>query len=103
MKNIDTEWLRKVGVPGTEKELKQLADHVYNVLELRIGDKISRGLNEAQLAEAEHLADKGAVSVEWLENAYPGYQKVVAAEYAKFRRGIVRSTDKTQYILNQKG
>ncbi|TAH34075.1 hypothetical protein EYC59_03705 [Candidatus Saccharibacteria bacterium] len=73
------------------------------MLELRVGDKISRGLNEAQLEEVENMAQKDGVSVEWLEKAYPGYQKVVAAEYAKFRRGIARSSDKPQYILSQKG
>ncbi len=103
MQRIDVEWLRKAGVPGTNQELQSLADDAYSVLELRIGDKISQELNDAQLEEAERLAAEGTMSIEWLEEACPEYWKIVRTEYARLRRGILRSGNKTQYILSQKG
>lgn len=64
MFQLNDEFLQELGLdqlPGEQR--KPFLDHIYNELELRVGERLSQGLGDAQLDEFANIIDKepGAV------------------------------------------
>ena len=77
MFQLDDKFLEDVGLGGLPDEQKQaFLDHFREQLELRVGTRLSEGLNDAQLAEFEAFIDrKDEVVNSWLANNVPNYQE----------------------------
>jgi Protein of unknown function (DUF5663) len=82
--DIDEAFLNELGITITDEKdrLAKIAE-LQDELELRVGNTIAEHLSEAQIDEFEKINDKGdeAVSLAWLEVAYPDYKKTVATTF----------------------
>ena len=62
------------GMPEEEKE--KFLDYLQEELEVRIGERISRGLTEVQLNQFD-MIDNQAEATKWLEINRPDYRDIV--------------------------
>ena len=77
MIQLNDEFLKELGLDQLpEEQRKPFLDHIYSELELRVGERLSQGLSDAQLDEFANIIDKvpGAVD-EFLGKHAPQYQQ----------------------------
>lgn len=77
MFQLNDEFLKELGLDQLpEEQRKPFLDHIYSELELRVGERLSQGLSDAQLDEFANIIDKvpGAVD-EFLGKHAPQYQQ----------------------------
>ena len=77
MFQLNDEFLKELGLDQLpEEQRKPFLDHIYSELELRVGERLSQGLSDAQLDEFADIIDKvpGAVD-EFLGKHAPQYQQ----------------------------
>ena len=75
MFQLDDKFLQDVGLGDLPAEQKQaFLQHIYSELELRVGERLSEGMSDAQLDEFANIIDKvpGAVD-EFLAQHAPNY------------------------------
>ncbi len=77
MFQLDDKFLEDLGLdklPGEER--KAFLEHIYSELELRVGTKLSDGLDDTQLEEFEKIIDRNVDAVDvWLSQFAPNYQQ----------------------------
>jgi hypothetical protein len=75
MFQLDDKFLQDVGLGNLpEEEKKAFLQHIYDELELRVGTKLSEGLNEQQMSEFEAFVDRDEDKVRaWFEKNLPEY------------------------------
>jgi hypothetical protein len=75
---LDSKFLQDLGLDALPEEQRgAFLQHIYSELELRVGSKLSEGLNEYQLQEFESIIDqKDDIIVAWLERYAPNYHQV---------------------------
>lgn len=74
---IDEEFLVEVGLAAMPAEQKKdFLDYVQEELEVRIGERISRGLTQTQLNEFD-MINEPAEAAKWLEKNRPDYREIV--------------------------
>lgn len=74
---FDDKFLQEMGLQAMPEDQKQaFLNYVQEELEVRIGERISRGLTEVQLNEFDMIADP-AEAAEWLEKNRPDYREIV--------------------------
>ena len=75
MFQLDDKFLQDIGLNDLpEEQKKPFLQHIYDELELRVGTKLSDGMNDGQLEEFESIIDrKDDVVVEWLAKYAPDY------------------------------
>lgn len=75
MFQLDDNFLTDVGLAGLPDDQKQaFLQHIYEELELRVGTKLSEGLNEQQMGEFEAFVDQAEDKVrEWFNKNMPDY------------------------------
>ena len=64
MFQLNDDFLKELGLDGLpEEQRKPFLDHIYSELELRVGQRLSAGMSDAQLDEFANIIDKvpGAV------------------------------------------
>lgn len=69
--------MKELGLDGLpEEQRKPFLDHIYSELELRVGQRLSDGMSDAQLDEFANIIDKvpGAVD-EFLAKHAPDYEQ----------------------------
>ncbi len=75
--NFDEKFLQEMGLSAMPEDEKQkFLDYIQEELEVRIGERISRGLTETQLNEFDLIADP-AEAAKWLETNRPDYRVIV--------------------------
>lgn len=77
MFQLNDEFLKELGLDRLpEEQRKPFLDHIYSELELRVGERLSQGLSDAQLDEFANIIDKvpGAVD-EFLAKHSPQFQQ----------------------------
>ena len=75
MFQLDDKFLQDLGLDTLPEEQKQaFLQHIYSELELRVGERLSEGMSDAQLDEFANIIDKvpGAVD-EFLAQHAPNY------------------------------
>ena len=98
MFQLDDKFLADIGLNELpEDQKKPFLEHIYNELELRVGTKLSEGLNDTQLEEFEKIIDRDEVKIaEWLALNAPNYQQdetfVRLVQAAKLDASDVRVT-----------
>lgn len=74
---FDDKFLQEMGLQVMPEDQKQaFLDYVQEELEVRIGERISKGLTEAQLNEFDMITDPAAAA-KWLEKNRPDYREIV--------------------------
>lgn len=74
---FDEQFLEEMGLTGMPEDQKQdFLDFVQREVEIRIGERISRGLSEVQLNEFDMITDQDK-AVEWLEKNRPDFREIV--------------------------
>ena len=74
---FDEKFLQEMGLSAMpEEEKKRFLEYVQEELEIRIGERISRGLSEAQLNEFD-MATSLEEAKAWLEKNRPDYREIV--------------------------
>lgn len=76
MFQLDDQFLADIGLDGLPEDQKQaFLQHIYEELELRVGTRLSDGLNDAQLEEFEKIIDRDQGTIDaWLSHYAPNYQ-----------------------------
>lgn len=74
---FDENFLQEMGLSAMPEDQKQaFLDYVQEELEVRIGERISKGLTEVQLNEFDMITDQ-AEATKWLEVNRPDYREIV--------------------------
>ena len=85
---FDESFLQEMGLSAMPEEQKQkFLNYIQNKLEIRIGERISRGLTEVQLAEFDKITDQ-AEAAEWLEINRPDYREIVTRTIEEMKSEI---------------
>jgi len=75
MLKLDNKFLEDLGFSELpEEQRRPFLQHIYEELELRVGTKLSDGMNDVQLQEFEAIIDRKEGAVDnWLNKYVPGY------------------------------
>ena len=74
---FDDKFLQEMGLTAMPEDQKQkFLDYVQEELEVRIGERISKGLTQTQLNEFDMINDP-AEAAKWLEKNRPDYREIV--------------------------
>lgn len=74
---FDEQFLQEMGLSAMPEEEKQaFLKYAQEELEVRIGERISRGLTDVQLNEFDMITDQ-TEAVKWLEINCPDYREIV--------------------------
>ena len=85
---FDENFLAEMGLSAMPEEQKQkFLDYVQEELEVRIGERISKGLTEAQLNEFDAITDP-AEAAKWLEKNRPDYREIVNRTIEEMKQEI---------------
>ncbi len=77
MFQLDENFLKELGLDGLpEGQRKPFLQHIYSELELRVGERLSQGMSDAQLDEFANIIDKAPGAVDdFLSKHAPNYQQ----------------------------
>ena len=85
---FDENFLKEMGLSAMPEDQKQaFLDYVKEELEVRIGERISKGLTETQLNEFD-LIDNPAEAAKWLEKNRPDYREIVTRTIEEMKSEI---------------
>lgn len=75
--NFDENFLAEMGLSAMpENEKQKFLIYIQKELEIRIGERISKGLSPDQLNEFDSLTDKTDIIL-WLKHNRPNYREIV--------------------------
>lgn len=94
MIQINDSLLNELGLGSLPtEERKNLLNHIYETLELRVGMRLADQMTNQQLDEFEKYFeakdDKGAFN--WLETNFPNYKDIVQEEFDKLKTEVAQS------------
>ncbi|MBP5512836.1 hypothetical protein J6X73_01560 [Candidatus Saccharibacteria bacterium] len=85
---FDEKFLQEMGLASMPEEQKQaFLDYIQEELEVRIGERISRGLTETQLNEFDMISDP-LEAAKWLEKNRPDYREIVNRTIEEMKQEI---------------
>ena len=85
---FDDKFLQEMGLQAMPEEQKQkFLDYVQEELEVRIGERISKGLTEVQLNEFDMITDP-LEAAKWLEKNRPDYREIVTRTIEEMKEEI---------------
>jgi len=92
MFQLDDTFLQAVGLNDMPVDQKKaFLQHIYDELELRVGTKLSEGLNDDQLKEFENFMNGDeAVITKWLDSNLPGYAE--SEDFSRFKATLPPET-----------
>ena len=74
---FNEDFLQEMGLSAMPEDQKQpFLDYVQRELEIRVGERISRGLSEEKLQEFDAITDPEAAAA-WRETNRPDYREIV--------------------------
>ena len=74
---FDEKFLQEMGLSAMPEDEKQkFLNYIQEEVEVRIGERISRGLTNMQLAEFDAITDP-VEAARWLEKNRPDYREIV--------------------------
>lgn len=86
--NFDESFLQEMGLQAMPEDQKQeFLDYIQEELEVRIGERISKGLTEAQLSEFDAIVDS-TEAAKWLERNRPDYREIVSRTIEEMKNEI---------------
>jgi len=85
---FNEEFLAEMGLSAMPEDQKQdFLNYVQEELEVRIGERVARGLTEVQLNEFDMINDQ-AEAAKWLEINRPDYREIVTRTIAEMKEEI---------------
>ncbi|MBR3169465.1 hypothetical protein IKF23_03445 [Candidatus Saccharibacteria bacterium] len=88
---FDENFLQEMGLSAMPADKKQdFLNYIQEELEVRIGERISRGLTEAQLEEFDTLIGTEEAA-KWLEKNRPDYREIVNRCIAEMKEAIAKN------------
>lgn len=85
---FDEQFLQEMGLSAMPEEKKQkFLAYAQEELEVRVGERISEGLSEEQLAEFDQIVDPSEAN-EWLERNRPDFREIVERAIAEMKQEI---------------
>lgn len=92
MFQLDDNFLADLGLGDMPDDQKQaFLQHIYEELELRVGTRLSEGLNDAQLTEFESFMNGDEEKIRsWLGENVSGYEQ--SDDFAAFRGNVPPET-----------
>ncbi|MFT4187756.1 MAG: DUF5663 domain-containing protein [Aeromicrobium sp.] len=92
MIRIDHALLVEIGLGELPEELRQ---DIYSTIELRVGERLSAGMTDAQMAEFEKIIDSGddAGATAWLTANAPDYRQIVATTFDELKAEIASQAE----------
>ncbi len=91
---FDEEFLKSMGLSAMPEDKKQdFLKYIQEELEVRIGERIAKGLTEEQLREFDHLTDTAEIA-KWLERNRPDYREIVNQCIEELKRSISKNRAK---------
>ncbi len=85
---FDDKFLQEMGLQAMPEDQKQkFLDYVQEELEVRIGERISKGLTEVQLNEFDMISDP-LEAAKWLEKNRPDYREIVSRTIEEMKEEI---------------
>ena len=86
--DFNEQFLQEMGLSAMPEDQKQkFLDYIQKELEIRIGERISRGLTEVQLNEFDMITDPAEAS-KWLEKNRPDYREIVTRTINEMKEEI---------------
>lgn len=78
MYKLDDEFLAQLGLGDMPEEQKQsFLQHIYSELEVRVGEKLTEGMTDAQLDEFGYFVDKNEQGMQnWFVANLPNYREL---------------------------
>lgn len=91
---FDEQFLQEMGLQAMPEDQKQaFLDYVQEELEVRIGERISKGLTEVQLNEFDQITDP-LEAAKWLEKNRPDYREIVTRTIEEMKQEIRANRNK---------
>lgn len=85
---FDEKFLQEMGLSAMPEETKQkFLKYIEEEVEVRIGERISRGLTEVQLNEFDKITDPNEAA-KWLEKNRPDYRQIVDRTIEEMKQEI---------------
>lgn len=85
---FNEEFLAEMGLSAMPEDQKQdFLDYVQEELEVRIGERVARGLTDVQLNEFDMITDQ-AEAAKWLEINRPDYREIVTRTITEMKEEI---------------
>ncbi len=85
---FDERFLQEMGLSAMpEDQKRQFLAYIQEELEIRIGERISRGLTEVQLNEFDMITDPKEAA-KWLEANRPDYREIVSRTINEMKEEI---------------
>ena len=92
--DFDEQFLQEMGLSAMPEDQKQaFLNYVQEELEIRIGERISKGLTETQLNEFDLITDQ-AEATKWLEKNRPDYREIVTRTINEMKEEIRANRNK---------
>ena len=89
--NFDEDFLQEMGLSAMPADKKQdFLNYIQEELEVRIGERISKGLSEAQLQEFDAITSTEEAAV-WLEKNRPDYREIVNRTIEEMKNAIAKN------------
>ena len=86
--HFDEQFLVEMGLSAMPEDQKQkFLEYIQEELEIRIGERISRGLTETQLNEFDMITSQQEAT-EWLEKNRPDYREIVNRTITEMKEEI---------------
>ena len=85
---FNEQFLQEMGLSAMpEDEKRRFLDYIQEELEVRIGERIARGLTEVQLNQFDMITDP-AEAAKWLEINRPDYREIVTRTINEMKEEI---------------
>ena len=92
--DFDEQFLQKMGLSAMPEDQKQaFLAYVQEELEIRIGERISKGLTNTQLNEFDMITDQEEAA-KWLERNRPDYREIVTRTINEMKEEIRANRNK---------
>lgn len=91
---FNEQFLQEMGLSAMpEEEKRRFLDYIQEELEVRIGERISRGLTDEQLRQFDSITDR-AEATKWLEKNRPDYREIVTRTIEEMKEEIRTNRNK---------
>ncbi len=89
--NFDENFLQEMGLSAMPADKKQeFLNYIQEELEVRIGERISKGLTDEQLQEFDSLLGTDEAA-KWLEKNRPDYREIVNRSIQEMKDAIAKN------------
>lgn len=89
--NFDENFLQEMGLSAMPADKKQeFLNYIQEELEVRIGERISKGLTEEQLQEFDSIIGTDEAA-KWLEKNRPDYREIVNRSIQEMKDAIAKN------------